>query len=198
MKGAESDMKMSEKDFREIFNVGEEHMQSLMSDVAEGFYCDLYQLACDRMLESELDAMGLALNENELTSESVLEYIMMVREGGSRYTLAQWVKDTKENYPESFMQDQKSDEESKFMSVDDFIKMFDIDLMFLRKLQVEYWKDTQDAKDGTVDLEQPYIDWARDYMGNDLMANTSSDCIPYVRKELRDVIGYYINLLKED
>lgn len=94
---------MTELDFREIFDADNLTMESIRDDVAFK-ECGLgyYDMACSHMLESELDARGLALNEEIMTSESVIEYIMQMRHNGSRYTLEDWIKDTKENYSESF------------------------------------------------------------------------------------------------
>lgn len=95
---------MSELDFREIFDADNLTMESIREDVAFK-ECGLgyYEMAYSHMLESELDARGLALNEEIMTSESVIEYIMQMRHNGSRYTLEDWVRDTKENYPKCFM-----------------------------------------------------------------------------------------------
>lgn len=188
--------RMSLDDFEEIFDCAE-NMAGIREELALGYYSDVFQVACDRMLESALDARGLALNEELLTGESVIEYIMAMRSNGCRYTLELWVKDTKDMYPESFMQDQKSDEEEKFMGVDDFIKMFEEELLLMRKLQKEYWRDTEEAKDGTVDLEMSFQEWSREYVGCDLMRGTSSVQIPRIRKEIRDAIASYMKDLQD-
>lgn len=95
--------KMTEQDFREIFGADNDTMDHVMLDLQDGYYADLFQVACDRMLESELDVRGLELNEEELNSESVIEYILSVRTlTDTNYTLEDWIKDTRANYPESF------------------------------------------------------------------------------------------------
>lgn len=94
---------MSELDFREIFDVDNVGMEHIKEDIEQGFCSGYYDLACLRMLESELDARNILLNENVITPEAIIDYIMLQRDILGYYTLKDWVKDTKENYPEYFM-----------------------------------------------------------------------------------------------
>ena len=95
--------KMTEQDFREIFGADNDTMDHIMLDLQDGYYADLFQVACDRMLESELDVRNLELNEEEISSESVIEHILSVRTlTGVNYTLEDWIKETEASFPERF------------------------------------------------------------------------------------------------
>lgn len=66
------------------------------------------------------------------------------------------------------------------------------ELKLLRKLMVEYWKDTEDAKDGTVDIEMPYEEWVDDYIGEMLYDGYNMESI---KKETRKTIAEYIEMI---
>lgn len=79
------------------------------------------------------------------------------------------------------------------MSVKSLLEMFEEEFKLLRKLMIEYWGNTEDAKDGTIDLEMSYEDWALEYI-YDLMLSFGND-VKEIKKELRKVIVEYIERL---
>lgn len=94
---------MSELMFRQIFDLNNERMQHIKEDIAQGFYSGYYDLATERMLESELDALGYAINGSEYIG--VIDYIMLMNnnENDVPYTLKDWLRDTLESQPEMFI-----------------------------------------------------------------------------------------------
>jgi hypothetical protein len=55
-----------------------------------------------KIVEDVLAHEGLVLNEDECSAHDVAQYLLIV---GDDYSIYQWIKDTKENYPESFKED---------------------------------------------------------------------------------------------
>lgn len=53
-------------------------------------------------LEDALDEAGLVLNEDEATVIDVLHYIEQRNAVGHKYTIKDWIRDTKANYPQTF------------------------------------------------------------------------------------------------
>jgi hypothetical protein len=52
-----------------------------------------------KIIEDVLAHEGIVLNEDECSAHSVAEYLVIV---GDDYSIYQWIKDTKMNYPECF------------------------------------------------------------------------------------------------
>lgn len=67
-------------------------------------------------LKSALEARGLVLNTAECSLDDAAEYIQISRETLGEYTVEDWIKDTQENYPETFT-------ESVNESVDKYFKV---------------------------------------------------------------------------
>lgn len=88
------------------------------------------------------------------------------------------------------MQSQKDvvKEEKTYMDADEIISMFEEELKLMRKLQKEYWKDTEEAKDGIVDLEMSFEEWSREYVCDSLMRNHNVIDTEYVKKEVKKEI----------
>lgn len=55
-------------------------------------------------IEEELKNKGIEINEEEITVEEIAEYILTTRLHSlvNNYTLTDWIRDTKDNYPEYF------------------------------------------------------------------------------------------------
>lgn len=72
------------------------------------------------------------------------------------------------------------------------LKVLKEELILLRKLMIEYWKDSEDAKDGIVDLEMSFEKWSEEYIG-ELMQDFPSE--GYIEREVRNSIKEYIERL---
>lgn len=57
---------------------------------------------------------------------------------------------------------------------------------------IEYWKNSREAKDGTVDLEQPYEDWASDYAEELTRICISEDA---AKRSVRAAISEYFDMI---
>jgi hypothetical protein len=53
----------------------------------------------EKMVSDVLKHEGIVLNEEHCSTFSVAQYLLIV---GDNYSIYQWIKDTKENYPWSF------------------------------------------------------------------------------------------------
>lgn len=79
--------------------------------------------------------------------------------------------------------------------IKEIIKMLDEEFRLLYKLINEYYKDTEDAKDGTVDLEMSFEEWSIIYIKeliHDLWYFPSEG---WFKKEIRSSIKEYIERL---
>lgn len=90
--------RMSADLFKTIFVCDDYAMGSVKEDLLMGYYPDYYQIAVDRMLESSLDARGYYLRDF-VTSEEVIEYILLANKFSGTYTIVDWLNDTIENHP---------------------------------------------------------------------------------------------------
>lgn len=74
----------------------------------------------------------------------------------------------------------------------ELLKMLEEELRLLRKLMIEYWKDSEDVKNGIIDLSQSYEEWSEEYIG-ELMQDFFN--VENIKREVRDSIKTYIERL---
>lgn len=71
-------------------------------------------------------------------------------------------------------------------------EIFREELMLLRKLMIEYWKNSGDEKDGTVDLSPSYEAWASCYT-EELMHECFSE--EAAKQKIRRAISEYLDMI---
>lgn len=59
-------------------------------------------------LISELESRNLELDEDEITVDSAIDYIVSCSECGEEMSVSEWIELTLENYPEYFVETRKS------------------------------------------------------------------------------------------
>ena len=59
-------------------------------------------------LINELESRNLELDEDEITIDAAVEYIVDCNESGEEITVSEWIELTLENYPEDFIKKRKS------------------------------------------------------------------------------------------
>lgn len=65
----------------------------------------------------------------------------------------------------------------------------------LYKLIHEYWKDTPDAEDGTIDLNESYDEWLSEYLYD--LSREYKDNVEGIKKSIRFSILTYIKDMQE-